>query len=376
MNHHAIHHKTKTPIGIFVAELILLTVASFATPILGHPGWMSFLLLPLVLQLLSAGIFASLLSITQFSPIAWISAPLVFAATWILFSSPIPAFFTLLYLPIGLCIALCVKRRMNRINTTLICAVVAGISFVILFGIILFYVYGSLSLNTFQTFFNAVKTEFLTIRETLYQSFIESEMITAADLESILKAVELSLLVMLPATIICFFLIFAYVATAFFRLSLKITRKDSYLYDSKWVLFPSVVSAWIFIVGYILQIFSNGIDITLLYAVSMNISTILTPCFFYVGIRYIFYTMRYRKNSFSITLLILLAFTLFIDLSSFFGITALYGAFSVISKHRFEKWKQKGFIPPFPSQEDKHNSDSQNSSEEDNSDSTPPEDKN
>ncbi len=275
-------YHAKPAVHIIVTALIILCSALSAD---------AYLMRGMLLVCIGAGLFAFSFMLS-FKPYIACTAIAGYGLGWWLSGSFLSAFSSLLYLPIGAVMTLCLLRRKNKTTTVLATAMAAGIGILIYFSILLIAEFGTLNGTVikeyFQAFFQTVQDTFQAVAENAAKTLQEMDASPAyveavIDSSTITAAID-SLKMVLPAYLLIGIQIVGYLAVSMFVLLTKIFRCPKLL-PNNYQLSIGKGTAVLFMISYLIYFFSPIAHPTVFSTAAQNMSLILSPGLFILGLR-------------------------------------------------------------------------------------------
>lgn len=301
----------RTPIGTKILLFVLLCGFSALSSLAPDA------LLRYLCMAAGSGLFA-FVNLLTFSPVFLLSALPGTILAFVLTKSVIAAVPSLVFLTGGAVMTLLLLKRKSKTVTVLGAAVSVGAG--ILVCLLLSYIAGggSLSFSVLLKHYNAYFEGFEALLSETLQTYAAA-MYPAEDFAgaAVLPANALSnmtdiLKVTMPALCCVFAEILGYLAVAVFLLFVRIFR-CRLLVPRKFIIELTPAAAIVFMVSYLIMLFSRSQNVTLWTAAAENLVLLLMPGLFVVGLHSLARRARIpeRRKSFFLTLLLLIFAFLF-----------------------------------------------------------------
>lgn len=259
----------------------------------------------------------------------------------------------LVFLPAEALLALATLRAKGR--TTTICFAELGflLSTVGVFAALIWQTYGNLGPTAIRASVDAVRESLvqalLTVRDQNLATLegVQADAATQAWIEQInllySKETALQMFAVLPAAITVVCAVIAYEAQALLNASYRTVGLGAVLTPSARFLEMSVTSAILFALSFVMSMFTSSA--TVVGAVMQNLSIILMPGLFVIGVQSIVATVRQARGGMRIVIL-LIAVLFFCCSGSAFYVLAFWGSYCTVmvalQKRMVEKIVQGG----------------------------------
>ncbi len=304
----------RTPIPTRVLLLVLITVGAAVSALL--PDIMT----ASVCAACTGGVFAFYYVLT-FSPSVVLTVIPAYLAALLLTRDPFTSMTVLLFLPVGAVLALCMLKRSGKTAAIVSSSVALTLSVSVLFLISYMKTNGTIApaalLASFDTAFEAATESLLAATKEAVQTAIEqnqmfAEYYTEAYITSVVKNAVDAMKLSIPALICVIAQILGYLSVAVFGLLVRVFRCHVLL-PRPFRVTMSRTSGVVFILSYLINLFTVGNSASLIGVTAGNLATVLMPGLFILGLRSLMrrFTKKHRRRSAVINLVIIgiLAFT-------------------------------------------------------------------
>ncbi len=298
----------RTPVATRVFLLVIITVGAALTAL------MPDILTASVCAAGTAGVFAFYYVLT-FSPSVVLTVLPAYLIALLVLKEPIAALTVLLFLPTGAVLSLCMLRRRNKTQVVLAAALAMGLSVLVFFLISYIAVNGTIAPDALLASYNeafasmremllATATE--TVRAAVEQNPAFAEYYTEAYIRSVVNTSVDSMKLSMPAVILVAAQILGYLAASVFGFFVRLFRCHVLL-PRPYHITMSRTSGVVFIISYLVNLFSVGLTASLVGVATGNIATALMPGLFLLGLRSLLrrFTNRRRRRSAIINLVII-----------------------------------------------------------------------
>ncbi|MBP3918859.1 MAG: DUF2232 domain-containing protein [Clostridia bacterium] len=268
----------------------------------------------------ACGIFAFYYMLT-FSPAVVFTVVPAFIIAYFVTGSISDAASVLLFLPAGAVLSLCMLKRKNKSTAVLAVGAAFGITVFVFFLIRYMAQHGTIApaalLESFNTGFEAVRTELLSMVKALAQNAIlkdsaYAEYYTDAYITSVTNAIVDSAKLSIPAIAIVVCECIGYLCVSLYQLLVKLFR-CSVLLPRAYRITMTRFSGVLFMIAYFINMFSGTKNLSLFQITAGNLAAILMPGLFLMGLRSLARRAKspLRRRSFIITavVLVLLVFS-------------------------------------------------------------------
>ena len=301
-----------------------------------------------------AGLFA-LTSLVSPSKIYVLIVPAAAACAGLICTSVSAAVLSLTPFAAGAVIAVAAKRRSGKTGAIVVADLCVGVVLIASFAVSYYAANKTLApsavVGSIKDVFSQIEAEMASVFENVGLYALYAKIYDLSDMTKETFSSELAREVMFtvkaisPAVIITCLNIFSYVATAFFSLSCRVSKTELAIPDGKWRLFPSAISAWIYLGSMLAYVFMNTFSrlsdsavLETLYYAALNLMIILLAPMLICGVRGIVGRFRSPMHRRSATILtVLCAVLLFFNLFYGLAFAALEGAWDIINLNRLKK---------------------------------------
>ena len=244
---------------------------------------------------------------------------LPYISALIVLQNPLYALEATVFFPVGMAVIFMLERKSSRIQTV-IAGSAAYIVFYVLF-IALTLVVNAQSLD-----------QYFTEQLEPFSEFLTEDLVN-------------QMLLIMPATLICFVNVFSYVITALYRALAHLFKLTYQLPDVRWELKLSIVSAYVFCVTYVISILGGstiyGVITAAITVVTQNVILILTPGFAYQCVSSLIRRFKNRENTrLTIIICVFAFFLMFVSPGMIVTMLAFFGvADAIITQHSINRNK-------------------------------------
>lgn len=307
-NPHILYHYR---VPVFTRILLLLAVTAGAILTARMPD----VLTASVCAACTAGVFA-FYYLTTFSPVVALTAIPAYAIAFFMTGSAFDAAWSLLFLPVGAMLSLCLLRRTQKTSAVVTAASAIGISAAVLFLIGYMAENGTVApdslMESFNARFESARAQLLASTEASVQAAIEqnplyAQYYTDAYVSSVVNASIDTMKLSMPAVLIIIAEVLGFLAVTIFCGLTKLFRCTKLL-PRGYRIRLSRLSGVIFVVSYLINLFSSGGTATTLTQVTAgNLASVLMPGLFLLGLRTLVRRAKNpgRRRSFVVTIVIL-----------------------------------------------------------------------
>lgn len=272
----------------------------------------------------------------------------------------IPTYIMLVaFVALGGVLALCVSKKYAKTATVVALAACFGAAVIA----VLIYLYLSgrneFSPDAIKAYIDAKTDELLALSENITREelipMLGKFSVDADALVALVRAAVLSTVYMTPGLFIAAMQILGYLCCSWFLLFVKIESCDVIMPAPVWELYPTTVTAVIYIISYVVYLFASlGSSVSVAEIIALNVSVTVAPPMLAVGMVMIFSGGR-RRRRVNMLPVGILALLFIIQPVMAAVLLSMLGAFSVIARRRLEAKLSKN--------DDEKNNDGKNDSD-------------
>lgn len=315
-----------------------------------------------VLTAFSAGIFATFISM-RVKAAYFLFCPAAFALGAVIISllggGLEKQMLLLSFIVAGAIGAVCINAKSSRTGTVIGIAFGAAICLLAAFIYAFVTAGNEFSIEAIKNFFtekvkttqeqaeNFVKEVFVPYLRTINSYSTSNAAISETDLIEFASELVYTAAVLSPGIILMLLQIFGFITTCVFKYTVEKFCCDVVLPSPRWELYPTAITAWVYIVTYAIYAFSSlvssfsGGGSNVVTIIAINIIITVFPVMIALGGAALFgkrKTMRFRINGGFIILLVLGAF---IMPTMILAVISFVGAWSVIGRRKVEAAEEK-----------------------------------
>lgn len=251
---------------------------------------------------------------------------------------------SLLFLPFGLALAICVMRQLSLSHTTVVMTVMSALCVGVLFAVWTVDLYGGTLTESFKLYLADLRSVYGQIADMIVSVTDEAgiSLISRDALDSLASSVKL----ILPGILVLMCELWAYGSAKLFRL-FSIIFKCGDLFRRPWKVSVALPTSALFVVCFVICMFAPGNsknDIVNIIAYSAaNLMYILLPLSAISGFHAMFGVggafRRSRSVGFRVLLIVMCGVSFFINPLMLCAMLAIWGAFESMRRSSFEKRK-------------------------------------
>lgn len=328
-----------------ISGLMVLSVLAAALTLAS-----GFILIGSVLITFGAALFA--LVVLMRAPTPYIAlCPVSVAAGCVvaaLVGGGIPTYIMLVaFVALGGVLTLCISKKYTKSGTTVALAACFGAAVI---GVVVYlYLSGGneFTPDAVKAFITAKIDDILDLSEKMTREelipMLGKFTVDSDGLVALVRAAVLSTIYMTPGLFIAAMQILGYICCGWFSLFVKIENCEVLMPAPVWELYPTMVTAVIYIVSYVVYLLASlGSSLSTVEIVALNVSATVVPAMIAVGTIVIFSSGKKRRRV-NLLPIGIIAILIVIQPVLAFILLSMLGAFSVIGRRRLEaKLAKKG----------------------------------
>ncbi|MBQ9510656.1 MAG: hypothetical protein IJR55_03060 [Clostridia bacterium] len=358
--------KKPSVVTLGMTMFVSVVLAALGISTADKAGTLGFAVLVYVISFaltaISTGIFATFI-VVRVRAIYFMFCPVAFAVGAViisLFGGGIEKQLVLLsFIVAGAIGALCINGKSTRTGTVI--GIAAGAALCLVAAFIYAYVSAGneFSVDAIKTFFtdkvksaqeqaeNFVKEVFLPYLRTINSYSTSKTAISETDFIEFASDLIYTAAVLLPGIILMLLQIFGFVATCVFKYFVERLGCDVVLPSPRWELYPTSVTAWVYIVAYgiyavssLISSFSNG-GSGIVTVIALNVILTVFPVMIWLGGSALFGKRRRVRFRIGGGFIILIILGVFIMPTMIVAVISFIGAWSVIGRRRADAAEEK-----------------------------------
>lgn len=298
----------RTPVFTRVLLLVIITAGSVLS------ACMPDMLTAALCGACTAGVFAFYYLLT-FSPAAVLVVIPAFLVVLLYHGNVLSSASVLLFLPAGAVLSLCMLGRKKKTTAVISTAAALGLSILVLFLIRYMTQNGTIALSSlrasYDSMFEQTRAVLLeSVKQTVQNAVAQNEALadyyTDAFITTVVNASVDSIKLAMPAVIIVFCELLGFLSVSVYLLFAKLFR-CRILVPRGYRITMTRAAGVIFMISYLINLFSSGNSMSLLQVTAGNIASVLMPGLFLMGLRSLKRRAASpnRRRSFIITAVIL-----------------------------------------------------------------------